>query len=281
MINAKSEFDWSVAMRQFLLAAVISGAVSTAHAADLPFLRGGFTDGLSRTTTNWQGFYAGGQGGLGTTDMDFTKATQPEVQRLLFNTAILSDGGVDQWPLGSPASVHGNGYGAFAGYNWQWDDIVVGIELNYMHGKFGGAQTDQQTRNFTDGTGALDSITYQSIAKVNLTDVGSLRARAGYSMGIFLPYAFGGVALGQADIIRTARIVGSQTDPTTHQVFPIDISATDAQNSKFVNGYVGGLGMDVMLMSCLFLRAEWEYAHYTPIIPTTLNTVRVGLGYKF
>jgi outer membrane immunogenic protein len=281
MINAKSEFDWSVAMRLFLLAAVMFGAVSTAHAADMPFLRGGFTDGLTRTTTNWQGFYVGGQGGLGTSDMDFTKATGPELQKLLFNTAILPDGGLADWPVGSPASVHGNGYGAFVGYNWQWDDIVVGMELNYMHGKFGGGQTEQQTRVFIDGTGALDNITYQAIAKVNLTDVGSLRGRAGYSMGIFLPYAFGGVALGQADIIRTARIVGTQTNQTTKQVFPIDISVTDAQNSKFVNGYVGGLGMDVMLMSCLFLRAEWEYARYTPIIPVTVNTARFGLGYKF
>ena len=281
MINAKSEFDWSVAMRQFLLAAVLFGAVSTAHAADLPFLRGGFSDGLTKTTTNWQGFYAGGQGGLGTTDMDFTNTTSTLVQRLLFNTAILSDGGLATWPMNTPTSVHGNGYGAFAGYNWQWDDVVVGLELNYMHGKFGGSQTVEQTRNFTDGTGAQDFVTYQSTAKVNLTDLGSLRARAGYAMGVFLPYAFGGVALGQADIVRTARVFGTQIDPTTKQAFPFDVQATDAQNSKYVNGYVGGLGMDVMLMACLFLRAEWEFAHYTPVIPTTVNTVRVGLGYKF
>ena len=69
MINAKSEFDWSVAMRQFLLAAVMFCAVSTAHAADLPFLRGGFTDGLTKSTVNWQGFYVGGQGGLGSQDL--------------------------------------------------------------------------------------------------------------------------------------------------------------------------------------------------------------------
>src|SRR5215813_7078355 len=227
-------------MRRLLLAAVMFCAVSSAHAADLPFLRGGFTDGLNRTTVNWAGFYAGGQGGLGTTDMDFTKATSPEVQRLLFNTAILSDGGLADWPLGSPTSVHGNGWGGFAGYNWQWDDVVVGIELNYMHGKFGGSQIDQATRNFNDGTGAQNFITYQAIASVNLTDMGSIRGRAGYAMGMFLPYAFGGVALGQADIVRTARVFGKQVDPTTGAQFPFDISATDAQNSRYVNGYVGG-----------------------------------------
>jgi outer membrane immunogenic protein len=268
-------------MRRFLLAAVISGAVSTAHAADLPFLRGGFTDGISRSTVNWQGFYAGGQGGLGTTDMNFSGVTSSLVQRLLFNTAILFDGGLADWPLGSRASVHGSGFGGFTGYNWQWDDVVVGLELNYMHGKFGGSQTDQATRVFTDGTGALDTVTYQAIGKVNLTDVGSIRARAGYSMGIFLPYAFGGAALGQADIVRTARVFGDQYDSTTKTHFPFDLSLTDAKNSKFVYGYVAGLGMDVMLISCLFLRGEWEYARYTTTIDTTVNTFRVGLGYKF
>ena len=30
------------------------------------------------------------------------------------------------------------GYGAFAGYNWQWEDVVLGLEANYLHGSFGG-----------------------------------------------------------------------------------------------------------------------------------------------
>lgn len=270
-------------MRGFLLAAVMLGAVSTAHAADMPdFLRGGFTDGVSRpATTNWQGFYAGGQGGLGTSDINFAGVTSTVVQRLLFNTAILADGGLANWPVGTKASVHGNGWGGFAGYNWQWDDVVSGVEFNYMHGKFGGAQTDQQTRIFFDGTGALDNVTYQAIAAVNLTDIGSARLRAGWSTGSFLPYAFIGAALGQATITRTARVFGTQTDTFTGQVFPFSVSATDQQNAKFVYGYVGGLGMDVMLMSCLFLRGEWEYARYTASIDTTVNTFRVGLGYKF
>jgi len=52
-------------MRRFLsvLTAMICGAVSGAHAADLPdipILRG--TQGLSTSTVNWQGFYVGGRG---------------------------------------------------------------------------------------------------------------------------------------------------------------------------------------------------------------------------
>ena len=36
------------------------------------------------------------------------------------------------------AFAHSNsaGYGAFAGYNGQWDDVVLGVEANYIHGGF-------------------------------------------------------------------------------------------------------------------------------------------------
>ena len=31
-------------------------------------------------------------------------------------------------------SARSSAYGAFAGYNWQWDDVVVGLEASYVHG---------------------------------------------------------------------------------------------------------------------------------------------------
>jgi opacity protein-like surface antigen len=31
----------------------------------------------------------------------------------------------------------------------------------------------------------------------------------------------------------------------------------------------------------LFLRAEWEYARFTGVVDTSINTVRAGVGYKF
>lgn len=274
-------------MRRFLLAAVMCvTAMSGARAADLsdlPILRGP-VGGLSSSRTNWQGFYAGGQGGFGTSDMDFTGATQSVASKLLANTAIENLGGVAEWPLGGPMSAHGNGWGAFVGYNSQWDDVVLGVEFNYMHGKFGGTQTDSMSRFFDAGGGYTDSVTYQSIASVQVTDMATLRARAGYSWGVFLPYMFGGFAIGQANIIRTANIFGDQVNPNVAPPFndvPFFLTATDAQNQRLIHGYSGGAGVDMMVYSCLFLRAEWEYVHYAASIDTTINTFRLGLGYKF
>jgi opacity protein-like surface antigen len=264
-----------------LLSVLICVAVSGARAADLsdlPILRGGFTDGLS-TRVNWQGVYVGGQGGFGTSDMNFTGATKSIAAHLLADTAIENSGQVSSWPVGGKVSVHGNGIGGFVGYNSQWDDIVLSIELNYMHGKFGGTESDSLSRFFVDSNNTTDTVTYQSIASMQVSDMGTLRGRAGYALGVFLPYAFGGVALGQANIIRTAHIFGTQVNGGIN--VPFDVSATDAKNSHFIYGYSAGLGVDVMLLSCLFLRAEWEYVRFTSSIDTDINTFKVGLGYKF
>jgi opacity protein-like surface antigen len=48
-----------------------------------------------------------------------------------------------------------------------------------------------------------------------------------------------------------------------------------------IYGYTAGLGVDVNLISNLFLRAEWEYVRFTTQVDTNVNTVRAGLGYKF
>jgi outer membrane immunogenic protein len=274
-------------MRRLLLAAMMFGAVSGAQAADmpdLPILRGGFTDGLTTAKANWQGFYIGGQGGLGTSDMNFTGATKTVAAHLLAGTAIDGFGSVSSWPLGGKVSTHGNGFGGFAGYNSQWDDVVVGVELSYMHGKFGGSQTDSMSRFFGAGGGYTDSVTYQSIGTMAISDIATLRGRAGYAAGAFLPYLFGGVAMGQADIIRTAHIFGNQINPNVAPPFdnvPFDVSATDGRYSHFIYGYSAGLGVDVQLLSCLFLRAEWEYVRFASQVDTNVNTVRIGLGYKF
>lgn len=271
-------------MRRFLLSVVMCVAVSAAQAADLsdlPILRGAYTEGLTTSNVNWQGVYVGGQGGVGTSEMNFTGVTQQLASRLLVDTAVENFGGIAELPLGGKTAVHGDGIGAFIGYNSQWDDIVLGVEFNYMHGKFGGSQTNSSTpRFFAAGGGFTDSAVSQAIASVSISDMATLRARAGYAWGVFLPYVFGGVALGHADIVRTARVFGDQVSPTGVD-FPFDVSATDAQNNRMIYGYSAGLGVDVMLISCLFLRAEWEYVRFATVIDTNVNTFKAGLGYKF
>lgn len=274
-------------MRRILLAAVMFGAASCAEAADLsdlPILRGAFTDGLTSRPANWQGAYIGVQGGYGTSNMNFSGSTRTVAANLLSGTEMEAVQQVSSWPIMGKVSVHGNGYGGFAGYNSQWDDVVLGVEASYLHGKFGGSQTASMSRIFGLPSGSTNSVTYQGTSAISISDMASLRARAGYAWGAFLPYAFGGVALGQANITRTARIFGVQVNPLNPPPFdsvPFDVSATDANYNKLIYGYSFGVGVDVQLMSNLFFRAEWEYVRFATVVDTNISTGRIGLGYKF
>jgi opacity protein-like surface antigen len=216
--------------------------------------------------------------------MNFTGSTKTVAARLLSGLEMEQQQHISEWPIMGKVSAHGHGFGGFIGYNSQWTDVVLGVEANYMHGKFGGSQTDSMSRFFTLPSGYTDSVTYEGTAKMSISDMGTLRARAGYAYGSFLPYAFAGVALGQADIIRTAHVFGVQVNAAAAPGFtnvPFDLTGTEAQYSKLIYGYSFGVGTDIMLLSCLFLRAEWEYVRFASTIDTSINTVRVGLGYKF
>jgi opacity protein-like surface antigen len=290
MISAKSECDWSVAMRRFLLvAAAILGAAANAQAADMPdFLRGSFTAPVART--NWQGVYIGGQASYGAADMDFTNSGKDLLEKLLNNVDIQDKFKISDWPLQSKTSTQNSGFGGFFGYNAQWTDVVVGVELNYIHGKFFNSSGGSQSRTFMFPTDYQTSATIKADSSMLIRDYGSLRVRGGYVWGCFLPYLFGGVALGQADINRSAsydikyKYVGTQIPPLPDLPAgpgSFKDSISDNANSHFLYGYSGGLGIDMMLFANLFVRAEWEYLRFTAPVDTTVNTVRAGIGYKF
>ncbi|MEH2515207.1 outer membrane immunogenic protein [Bradyrhizobium sp. AZCC 1610] len=275
-------------MRRFLLVAVMGGAVTGAQAADmpdLPFLRGSFTDGLSRSSVNWSGVYIGGHAAHGAADMDFTNSGQDLLAKLLNNLDLESEFNISQWPLLGKAHMQNSGFGGFVGYNFQWSEAIIGLELNYTHGNFFGASSGSQARSFQYPTDYVSTAVVSSSASMKLTDYGSLRVRGAYAFDSFLPYGFVGVALGQANINRRAdaainyRYVGSAVPPLPD--YSGAYSLTDDKNSHFVWGFAGGLGVDVMLYSGLFLRAEWEYLRFTTKVDTTVNTVRAGVGYKF
>lgn len=281
-------------MRGFLLAAVICGSVMTgARAADLPdlpFLRGPV--GLSSTRVNWQGFYVGGQGGYGSSDENFNGSTNSMVNALIANN-VIQEMGVGQWNLNlGKLSARAPGFGGFAGYNSQWDDVVVGLEMSYMHGSFGG------TASATAGPliggplsdGFFHAVGVTSSSAMSVSDMATFRGRAAYAYGSALAYMFGGFALGNADISQSVFITDHYAPtfagtmaPCTGFGFPVcvSLSATNALHNHLVYGYTGGLGVDINLVGSLFLRAEWEYVRFTSQVDTSINTVRAGLGYKF
>src|SRR5471030_3017258 len=109
-------------MRRFLLAAVMLGAAAGAQAADMPdFLRGSLAPGPSVPNRNWDGWYAGGQIGYSSAELDFGHATKSLTNFLLRNTVIQAP--IAQWALLSKNHSQTTGFGAFVGRNYQWEDL--------------------------------------------------------------------------------------------------------------------------------------------------------------
>ncbi len=285
MISAKFRaFDGGVAMRGLVLAAVVFGAVSGAQAADMPdFLRGSLPAGPA-PTVNWQGYYIGAQAGYGSSDENFSGSNSTMLAALLSNN-VIEQMGVSQWNLGlGKNSSRAPGYGAFMGYNWQWDDVVVGVEASYLHGSFGGKSS--AFKALTSGSALSDgffhSVSVTSSSAISISDMATFRGRAAYSFGCFLPYVFGGLALGNANITRSVLVTDAVSTTALGVFTPLQpLSADDAQHNHLIYGYTAGLGIDVNLIGGLFLRAEWEYIRFTTVVDTSINTVRAGLGYKF
>jgi len=256
-------------MRRFLLVAVMCGAASVAQAADmpdLPFLRGSFTEGLSSARVNWQGFYVGGQASYGST----TSKLSPTANSDLLATFSEPPGVDYARPLLPTPHSNTAGFGGYFGYNSQWEDVVLGVEANYIHD---GIRSVSDAMGIVyNGDGSINSLTHSN-AIVRLSDFGSLRIRGGYMMGCFLPYAFAGTGFGSQTVDRT---VSAYPDPLSPP-----LPTTAASKTKLVYGYSAGVGIDVMLVGGLFMRAEYEYRRVTSDIETNINTVRAGLGYKF
>jgi outer membrane immunogenic protein len=298
-------------MRRLMIAALLSMVAPVAHAADLsdlPVLRGGFEEGLSRSTRTWEGTYVGGQFGYSNANMNFTNAASALTDSMLKNDVLQSS--IGSFDLMERNHVSATGFGGFVGKNWQWEEAVVGLEANYNH--FSGLQsTSGGTMNLTiinpQGLVKPDTDTYYYNTSLNgkaalaIQDAMTLRLRAGWAAGDFMPYMFAGAAVGRVEVSRSATLnVNTRVDRTTTVTDPFSgasftststisnsarpqQSLSEGRENSFVGGWTVGLGTEVAIFGNLFARAEWEYISFMKVkdISANVNTVRGGIGYRF
>lgn len=297
-------------MRRFVLAAMMFGALSGAHAADLPdlpILRGSVGEAPAR---NWAGWYAGGQVGYSAEASDFSNSIVG-LSNFIFRDSVLQQP-TSQFNLLAKTTTQGTGFGAFVGRNYQWDDLVYGVEANYSY--FNSLSTSTSASNSLDivnppgtvnptGVSTTYGVTLTGRAAAQVKDAITFRGRAGWAVDNFLPYAFGGVAVGRMDVSRSVTsAVTRRDDVTTSTIDPItggvttttvigqtfrvpaqSQSLSEQRTNAFVAGWTGGLGLEYMLWDCIFLRGEWEYIKFLSVKNTVIqaNNLHFGIGYKF
>ena len=294
-------------MRRLLLAAVMFGAGCGAHAADMPdFLRGSLPGSeIDATTRNWSGWYAGGQVGYSTSADDFSGSLSG-LTNYIYRNSVLEQPTGQLAALGK-ANAQGTGFGAFVGRNFQWDDLVFGVEANYNYvhslqasstSSIGPLEYSFPAGQFTPANDTPTfNVTLSGNAAAQIKDAITFRGRAGWAAGDFLPYIFGGLAVGRMDVERNVTTTTTRTDVVTTTVGGTTVTQTFGPNlvpsqsltmsqertNDFVVGWTAGLGAEYCLWNNIFVRAEWEYIKFVSVMDTniTMNSAHIGLGYKF
>ena len=268
-------------MRRWLLCGVaIVGTALQAHAADLGegFLRGSSTVISAPGGTRWDGFYFGGQVGASTPSIDFAGNTTA-MAAVLDGSPVTSRSAS---PLGSLSTTATN-FGAFMGYNAQWDGAVISVEATYNWIDKALVATNVVTGSFAP---TIDALTYRALGteSARMIDYGTLRVRGGWAAGMFMPYATFGLAVARMDINRTAVVTPSATANSPVGVFvPPPFTMNQNITNQFGYGYAAGVGVDFCLMANLFLRAEYEYVGFPDFqgLNAHMHNARIGAALKF
>jgi opacity protein-like surface antigen len=282
-------------MRRRFVALFLVGLASNAGAGefDVPTLRGSspFVPQAPQQT-RWSGFYFGAQAGYGVANIDYAGATQSLIAYSLRELALENESRPSEWGVLGSADTTGKSFGGFVGYNSQWEDVIVGIDLHYNRSAFfSNAPLDPLSR-VTSAGGNTYAVTVTGDASMRITDFGSARMRAGWIVGNFLPYATLGFAIGRADVTRSATVSGAENPPTGYPTVPCDpltgcvpfsFTSSESKKGAFIYGWSAGGGIDMLLMKNLFLRAEYEYVAFAKSqgIAARINTARFGAGVKF
>lgn len=230
-------------MRKILMLATAFAALTaaSAQAADLPRRNAAPEPYYNVAPTfTWTGFYVGANAGYG-----FGRFT--DGGRLFFGDAS-------------------NGFvGLTAGYNYQINNIVLGVEADFDWTNM----KDRRTVLF--GANAQDSA-------ATISSFGTLRARAGYAMDRALVYVTGGVA--------GANMKGSTivTDATPAVIY-------SGSGDAFNVGYALGVGLEYAFTRNISAKGEYLYADvskknyfaapFTVSSGASLNLVRAGVNYRF
>ena len=282
-------------MRRLLFVFALIASVSEAYAGDydVPVLRGsepvvpGLPFGQAPPLyPRWAGLYVGGQVGMAIASINFADATQSLVAHELRELALENDSHPSLWQVLGKGDTRSVSYGGFVGYNNPWEGMIIGVDFNWSRINSSlDAPVSPITRVAAPSNGLLYVMNITGAASMRIIDFGVLRVRAGIDLGNVMPYAGIGVAVGRADLFRSATSSGLEIDPNNpgNPPTPFYFPESETKQGALIYGWSLSGGVDVMMMPNLFVRAEYEFVNFTPIwgIRASVNTGRLGVGYKF
>ena len=225
-------------------------------------LRGSFA-GYSR----WDGVNFGATVGVANMNTDFSQATANSSATCCGKARWKSETSVSGWNVLANDISNGQSFGAFLGYNMQWDEVVLGFDLAYH--RFSSLETSDGPKSSTnrqhlgqyrarcDHFGAVVDEAHRlwdgpRARRLCLRPVSALchDRRGGRAFQLFdLAYA----------------LTDLQTDADGNKSLYVPASQTDAKNDAYVAGFAVGLGLDVAVLPNVFLRARMGIRRLCPV----------------
>ena len=289
------------------LVALIPLAPGAAAAADYGYpsevLRGTYAPVAAPAVdevVQWHGGYLGAFAGYSQASYDFRRAFADTTAAAMNFTTY---GGIGGMSAGT-RTIGDAAIGGFVGYNYQVEEIVFGIEADYTHGGLQGRATDQRVVGTPLGCAAGFTCERYLTARASneLDGYGTLRARVGYTSGMFMPYVTGGLAVGQATFTRAVGVQDAgyrgplagtpayrdpygyaSFDPATAHRTAFTAESVVKSKDIVVAGFAAGVGIDVAITQNIFVRGEYQYAFFDSFEGNKfhINTVRGALGVRW
>lgn len=190
----------------------------------------------------WTGFYVGANVGYGWGEADH-------------QAGATSGTGIND------IDIDGAFAGGQIGYNWQFDQIVIGAEADIQWSGIEGDCDD------CGGGGQPPETSHE------IDWFGTIRGRLGYAMGEWMPYITGGYAFGEATR-ETASGGGSSFDNN-------------------IDGWVAGAGVEWAFAPDWSAKLEYQYIDFgdeeyafdvggfDPVVDLQIHTIRVGVNWHF
>jgi outer membrane immunogenic protein len=263
-------------IRKLLLASVaVTTVAGSALAADLPSRKAPPPAFIPPPVLTWQGFYVGINGGglwsnSRTISTTATNLGVPFAPFAPFSAAAAA----------ASTNIFGNGNnnnrigflgGVQWGYNWQWNQIVLGTESDFQ-GTFDGCRGNNNNNNgfFLGGNNNGCVVTGIGIAPIDATGLsmitqqnverrmdyfGTSRVRAGFLVTpTLLLYGTGGVAYGH---IRTTSLISTNVMGVPAGVVVPGVSLYN--DTRLKAGFTAGGGIEWMFLPNWSLKVEGLY----------------------
>ncbi|MGX1786784.1 outer membrane protein [Bosea sp. NPDC055332] len=239
---------------------------------------------------DWSGFYIGGGAGI-----NETKFKPGEGLRDLANSAFRNTDLAAERDMGSfindlpDKRDSGTQFFGIVGYNYLFDDVVLGVEADYTRSGHNYRITDYIARRSPLSNGNVYDWSMTTNQAAKLDDYATLRLRMGWAYGRIMPFGTIGAALGRFNTTSTidadALIVTNAGQPTEtrRQANGYPLQVGTVRKNTYAFGLSAGVGVDWALTDNLFLRAEYQIIRFAEIegTTTTINTGRVAAALKF